>query len=39
MAILAALGEMQQPEQAPPPDPRQAFAANFNWARQNGWRV
>lgn len=39
MAILAALGEMQQQPPQEAPDPRQTFAGNYAWARQNGWRV
>lgn len=38
-ALLAALSEAGQPQQQQPVDPRQMFAANYAWARQNGWRV
>ena len=39
MGLLAMLGDLQQQPEAPPPDPRQSFAGNYAWARQNGWRV
>lgn len=39
-ALLAALAEQgNEQQQQQPTDPRQAFAANYAWARANGWRV
>lgn len=39
-ALLAALTEQgNEQQQQQPTDPRQMFAANYAWARANGWRV
>lgn len=39
-ALLAALADQgNEQQQQQPTDPRQMFAANYEWARRNGWRV